>query len=201
MYRKECDSDAYAVRARQDDAIPGAYAERPQARSTTSHPFDERSVRQLDGVVGDREPPRASRCVSDYLGVQRRVLGYRLHERSDARRARERRRSCPGSNDTRYSRRGSPGRSRNMDASMLARETAKNAKVLGANGEVISRLDSMDVANLVVSLEKATGRKVPPSEMRIENFQSVAALAALIARMPWMRGRLRQERAVRDAGY
>lgn len=48
-------------------------------------------------------------------------------------------------------------------------------------------LDSIDVLELVVALERELGISIPSSEVGEETFASVAAIAALVGRLRWVR--------------
>ena len=68
------------------------------------------------------------------------------------------------------------------DSGSLVRGAALAAGVLEPAGE-LKVLDSLDLVNLVVELERAMGCDIPPDAVTDENFTSLEALTQLVARL------------------
>lgn len=58
-------------------------------------------------------------------------------------------------------------------------KAAKSAGVLGPDGQ-IGRLDSLEMIELVVALEKETKIRIPPASLREESFASLDSIVALL---------------------
>jgi acyl carrier protein len=62
------------------------------------------------------------------------------------------------------------------------RASAKKLALLDEVGELF-QLDSLELVNLVVEVEKATGTTIPNDEVRPENFSSIDRIDRLLSRL------------------
>jgi acyl carrier protein len=69
-----------------------------------------------------------------------------------------------------------------MSTAEKIRASAKRLALLDEGGELF-QLDSLELVNLVVEVEKATGTTIPNDEVRPENFSSIERIERLLSRL------------------
>lgn len=69
-----------------------------------------------------------------------------------------------------------------MEFENTVRELAQAMRLVGEGGE-LKPLDSITIVDFVIRLEKATQIKIPTVFLKMDNFESIAAVASMLSRL------------------